>query len=109
MKKLFIAVALIAVSGVALNLSAGSASIPVASASVSSMQAETYEVTAVRNPSAGVKVRGHFTVTWDGDNCYVVARDGKYFDNPIPASYSTTYPGYPYTFSYNNQTWYFSL
>lgn len=105
MKKLFIA----------LSLILGAAGVATVGASVSSAEtsmqatAETYNVTACTNPGASVKVRGHFTVTWDGEECYVVARDGKYFDYPIRCSYSRTYPGYPYCFSYNNQTWYFSL
>lgn len=106
MKKVFIILSLIlSIAGVA----SVNASVSTTDASMS-VSATTYEVKACANPSSsGVKIKGNFTVTWDGDVCYVVARDGKYFDTPILCSYSRTYPGYPFCFSYNNQTWYFSL
>lgn len=105
MKKLFIALSLLlSVGGVATI----SASVSSSDATVQASK-ETYNVEAYTNPNASVKVRGHFTVTWDGDECYVVARDGKYFDYPIRCSYSRTYPGYPYCFKLGSQTWYFSL
>ncbi len=69
----------------------------------------TYRVQAVKNPSASVKIRCYLTVTWDGSDCYVIARDHRNFSTPIRASYSTTYKGYPYVVSFGNQTWYFSL
>lgn len=105
MKKLFLTVALlIGACGVA-GVSAGQTNV----SAMSQQSVETYNVKAVKNPSASVKIYGFFTVTWDGTDCYVVARDGKYFDRPIRASYSRKYSGYPYCFSYGNQTWYFSL
>lgn len=90
------------------------ASEAVASKSDSSAQvmySQTVETTvkAVSNPAANMKVYATLNVTWDGSDCYVVGRDGKYFDRPILAQYSRTYPGYPYRVNIGNQTWYFSL
>lgn len=106
MKKIVFAIAIIAAAGACL--------VPV-NAQTSDIEAyvnagtEEMTVTAYKNPEAGVKIKCRLNVTWDGSECYVVGRDGRRFDHPIRARYSTTYSGYPYRVDIGNQTWYFAL
>lgn len=106
MKKIILLLAMAAGSFATYQISAGESS--AATQTCTTQSVETYNVVAVKNPSAGVKIKAYFTVEWDGNEAWVVARDGK----PIPrvkATYSTKYQGYPYCFSIDRQTWYFAL
>ncbi len=106
MKKIVLLVAMLIGSQALIQINAGeSGTCTELSARAS---AEIYSVQAVRNPSAGVKVKATLQISWDGSECYVYGRDGNYFDQPIRASRSTTYSGYPWCVTLGNATWYFT-
>lgn len=74
----------------------------------SSASASVYTVQAVSDPSKPVKIKANLIISWDGDECLVLGRDNRYFDEPIRARYSTTYKGYPWVVTIGRQTWYFA-
>lgn len=105
MKKIIILAALL-IAGLSVPELANSSNTDIESIASSIV---TRTVKAWRNPGSGAKVYHYLTVTWDGDECWVIQHSHKDLPEPIRAYYDTTYRGYPFRAKINGNTYYFNL
>ncbi len=108
MKKFVILGALLSIGLGAPEL-VNSSNVCLASETTASTTQSTRKVKAFKPLRGSAKAWTYLTVSWDGDECWVLATSSKELDRPVKAYYDQTYSGYPFCANIKGTLYYFSL